>query len=95
MSFMLRKGWYCQFLEPDLKTSLRRKLNFADVDKVRQMQERFGADRMLADKSAFEHALENGRGGIWLNLTDEQYKICERSVNRILMGRGEGGSVKR
>jgi hypothetical protein len=44
MSFMLNKGWYCQFLEPDLKTSLRRKLTFASADKVRQMQQSFGAD---------------------------------------------------
>jgi hypothetical protein len=70
-------GWYCQFLEPDLKTSLRRKLTFASADKVRQMQQSFGADRLLEDDAAFEYAIENGRGGIWLNLTDEQYKVLK------------------
>ena len=29
MSFMLRDGWYCQFLEADLKTPLPRKFTFA------------------------------------------------------------------
>ena len=30
----------------------------------------------LEDRRAFEHDLEFGRGGIWLNLTLEQYAIC-------------------
>jgi len=32
MSFMLRDGWYCQFLEADLKTPLPRKFTFATPD---------------------------------------------------------------
>lgn len=32
---------------------------------------------MLEDKAAFEHAIENGRGGIWLHLTDEQYRVLK------------------
>jgi len=31
---MHRDGWYCQFLEEDLKTSLPRKLTFATSDKI-------------------------------------------------------------
>ena len=42
MSFMLRKGWFCQFLEPDLQTALPRKLSFADVEKVRELAKRGG-----------------------------------------------------
>jgi hypothetical protein len=42
MSFMLRKGWFCQFLEPDLQTAISRKLSFADVEKVRELAKRGG-----------------------------------------------------
>jgi hypothetical protein len=34
MQFVLRKGWYCQFLEEDMKTPLPRKLAFADDRKI-------------------------------------------------------------
>jgi hypothetical protein len=38
MRFMNCKGgWYCQFLEPDLKTPLPRKLNFAGPEKIREI----------------------------------------------------------
>ena len=30
MSFMAREGWFCHFLEEDLRTPLPRKLAFAD-----------------------------------------------------------------
>jgi hypothetical protein len=40
MSYMLREGWHCQFLEEDCKTSLPRKFTFATADKVREMAER-------------------------------------------------------
>ena len=39
MSFFLSRGWYCQFLETDLKTSLPKKLTFASADKVRELAE--------------------------------------------------------
>lgn len=73
MHFMLNKGWYCQFLEADLKTPLRRKLTFSGPDKIRDMYDRFGVDKKLEDKSAFDYAINMGRGAIWLNLTTEQY----------------------
>jgi hypothetical protein len=31
MYFMLRDGWYCQFLEADLKTALLRTFTFATL----------------------------------------------------------------
>ena len=37
MSFFLSRGWYCQFLETDLKTPLPKKLTFASADKVREL----------------------------------------------------------
>jgi hypothetical protein len=73
MSFMHRDGWYCQFLEPDLKTPLRRKLTFATADKVRELAERGGAFKDLESRHSVNHAIETGRGGVWLDLSAEQY----------------------
>ena len=39
MYFMQRQGWYCQFLEADLKTALPRKLNLDDPAKLIKMAE--------------------------------------------------------
>jgi hypothetical protein len=73
MSFMQRKGWFCQFLEPDLQTALPRKLCFADVEKVRELAKRGGGLPDLESAAALEHGIEIGRGGVWLSLTPEQY----------------------
>ena len=73
MSFMQRKGWTCQFLEPDLQTALPRRLSFADVEKVRELVKRGGGMMDLESASALEHGIEIGRGGVWLSLTPEQY----------------------
>ena len=78
MYFFHRDGWYIQFLAPDLKTSLRRKLTFRDAAKIREMFDRFSAERKLEDRQAFEYAIEKGRGSIWLNLTEEQYQKLMR-----------------
>jgi len=37
---MQRLGWYCQFLEEDLKTPLPLKLSFADESKVCELAQR-------------------------------------------------------
>ena len=77
--FMLREGWHCQFLEPDLKTPLPRKLNFATPDKLLEIFERWGEPRLLEDKSALEYAIRMGRGSIWLILSAEQYGKLKRA----------------
>jgi hypothetical protein len=81
MSFMLRKRWFCQFLEEDLKTALPRKISFADEAKLFEMAERGGYELNLEGRQAMEHAIQNGRGGIWLELTREQYEKL-RSAER-------------
>ena len=74
MSFMCRYGWHCQFLEEDVKTSLRKKLTFREPAKIVEMAERFGRLSNLEERQAVDHGIEYGRGGIWLYLTDEQYR---------------------
>ncbi|WP_260738183.1 hypothetical protein [Tunturiibacter lichenicola] len=72
------EGWYCQFLEADLKTSLPRKLTFASPGKIREMYDRFGIDKKLEDRSALEYGINIGRGSVWLSLTPEQFLKLKR-----------------
>ena len=74
MSFVQRDGWLCQFLEEDLKTALPRKMHFRNEQKVREIARRGGASLNLETLQAFDHGIEIGRGGIWLELSDEQYR---------------------
>jgi hypothetical protein len=73
MSFMERIGWHCQFLEEDLKTPLPRKLAFMSQDMIFQLARRGGAKLDLELEQAIRHGIEIGRGGVWLNLSEEQY----------------------
>jgi len=73
MYFMLCRGWQCHFLEPDLETSLPRTFTVRDAAKIRELFDRFAAEKKLEDRQALDYAIENGRGSIWLNLTDDQY----------------------
>jgi hypothetical protein len=72
MSFFLSRGWYCQFLEMDLKTSLPKKLTFASADKVRELAELGGATANLENRRMLGH------GGVYLNLTQMQYERLKR-----------------
>ncbi len=74
MYFMDRIGWHCQFLEEDLKTPLPKKLRFGSHEKIREIAERGGCTMNLETLQALDHAIEIGRGGVWLELTDEQYR---------------------
>ena len=74
MYFKLRKGWHCQFLEADLKTPLPKKLNLSSSQKLTEAAERGGYNMNLEGRQALDHGIENGRGGIWLLLTEEQYQ---------------------
>jgi hypothetical protein len=73
LSFQCRYGWHCQFLEQDLKTPLPRKLHFASPDKVVELVERGGGLSNLESRQALDQAIGIGRGGVFLNLTEEQY----------------------
>ena len=74
LSYQSRNGWYCQFLEQDLKTSLPRQLHFASSDKVIELVERAGGFPDQESRLAMNHGLEIGRGGVFLSLTEEQYR---------------------
>ena len=76
--FFKRDGWQVQFLEADLKTPLPRKLTFTEPEKIRELARRGGAWRDSESRQMLEHAIENGRGGIYLRLTPEQYARLRR-----------------
>jgi hypothetical protein len=74
MSYMLTNGWYCQFLEEDLKTPLPRKVTLDDPKKLMEMAERGGGLPNLEASQMLRLGIEVGRGGLWLSLTEEQYQ---------------------
>jgi hypothetical protein len=73
MSFQDRRGWQVQFLEADLKTPLPRKLHFTSHDKIIELVERGGGFKDQESRLVLEQGISMGRGGVFLNLTDEQY----------------------
>jgi hypothetical protein len=78
MSFFQREAWTVRFLELDAKTSIGRIRTFATADKVRELIARTPTLLDLAGKQALEHAIRGGRGGIYLELTVEQYRKLRR-----------------
>lgn len=72
--FQFRNGWQCQFLEPDLKTSLPRKPVLTDSDTLIGFVECGGGLSDLASRQALDQAIAKGRGGVFLDLTPEQYE---------------------
>ena len=76
--FFKRGGWQVQFLEADLKDGATPKLTFTDPEKIRELARRGGAWRDSESRQMLEHAIENGRGRIYLRLTPEQYRALGR-----------------
>ena len=73
MYYMYRTDWMCQFLEEDLKTPLPKRLHFQSPAKIRAIVDKVGSFANLQDRQALDYGLETGRGGVWLQLTEEQY----------------------
>jgi hypothetical protein len=78
MTFFRRSGWQVQFLEADLRTPLPRKFTFTDADKIRELARKGEAWGDSESRQMLEYAIENGRGGVYLRLTPDQYKKLRR-----------------
>ena len=78
MYFVQRQGWYCQFLEADLKTSLPLKLNLDLPAKIIEMAERGGGLPNLEAGQMLRHGMEIGRGGGGLSFTEKQYQKLKK-----------------
>jgi hypothetical protein len=48
-------------------------VTFASPEKIVEMARRGGADWNLESRAGLQHGIDIGRGGFYLNLTDEQY----------------------
>ena len=78
MSFFFMEGLQVQFLSPDLKTALPNKLTFADPEKIRELATQGEAMGTPESRQMLEHAIETGRGGVYLKLARGQYWMLGR-----------------
>jgi hypothetical protein len=72
MEFFRCFGWHCRFWEG--RRRLPKRLTFQDSAKIYEVAGRGNARNDKAAREAFDTAIVIGRGGIWLRLTDEQYR---------------------
>lgn len=80
MYFQSQSGWRCQFLEEDARTPLPKKLNFFDQEKLFEIAVRGGHQLTLEERQSIQRAIDMGRGGMWLQLTEEQYRRLRGDV---------------
>ena len=73
MQFRFRQGWFCEFLEEDGKTRLPRTVILADERKLVELVKRGGFTLNISGRQEIEDAIRKKRGGVWLELTAEQY----------------------
>jgi hypothetical protein len=55
-----------------LRTPLPRKLTFTDAEKIRELAKTGEAWGDSESRQMLEHAIETGRGGVYLRLTPDQ-----------------------
>jgi hypothetical protein len=83
MHFVLNRSgkWCCHFLEGNLRRGLKRTLTF-DEAKVREAAKRGGADATSGGEQLIEEGIAMGRGGVWMNFTNDQYAtlLSDRSA---------------
>ena len=73
LQFSFRQGWYCQFLEEDGKTPLPRTVMLEDQRKLFELVKRGGFTLNISGRQEIEEAIRKKGGGVWLELTPEQY----------------------
>ncbi len=73
LQFSFRQGWFCQFLEEDRKTPLPRTVLLSDEGKLFELVKRDGFTLNISGRQEIEEAIRKKRGGVWLELTPEQY----------------------
>jgi hypothetical protein len=65
------------FFDSNSQRRLGRELPLQDDEKLYEFAERGNALRDLADKQAIKAAIRGGKGGLFLRLTNEQYRKLE------------------
>ena len=78
MSFIRENGWRCSFCNAD-GTPISRQIVFGCADKVLETARRGNGIANEIDRICLQQEVATGKGGVWLKLTEEQYKsICQR-----------------
>jgi hypothetical protein len=73
LQFSFRRGWLCEFMEEDRKTRLPRTVILADERKLFELVKRGGFTLNISGRQEIEEAIRKKGGGVWLELTPEQY----------------------
>ena len=70
---MTRGGWHVEFMTDGFRSKLPKTLHFVDQAKLFELADRGQADTSLAAKQGLAYGIREGKGGVYLNLTDEQF----------------------
>ena len=73
-NFFHRDGWTVQFLEEDVKTPVGRMLTFASPEKIRELVGRTPTKFTPETQQELDYDIGKGRGGLYLDLTETQYR---------------------
>lgn len=73
MYFRRRCGWHCAF-RTETRKKLPREFTFNTSSTVRELARRGNGLIDRWDRDGFELDIEFGKGGVWLRLTDDQYR---------------------
>ena len=68
-----RQGWFCEFLEEDRRTPLPRTECLLMSESCFELVKRGGFTLNISGRQEIEEAIRKKRGGVWLELTPEQY----------------------
>ena len=80
LQFSFRQFWFCEFLEEDRKTPLPRTVMLADERRLFELVKRGGFTLNISGRQELQEAIRKKRGGIWLELTPEQYAKLRQPV---------------
>ena len=82
LQFSFRQGWFCEFLKEDRRTRLPRTVMLPDERKLFELVKRGGFTLNISGRQEIENAIRKKRGGVWLELTPEQYaKLRQPAAN--------------
>lgn len=73
MNFRYCFKWHCGF-RSEAGKELPKEVTFKDATSIREMVRRGNGLIDQWDRDGFELGLEIGRGGVWLRLSDDQYR---------------------
>jgi hypothetical protein len=78
MRFERRQYWQVSFMEAGLERELPCKLTFESPGKIIELARKGETWGTSEARQMLEHAIETGRGGVYLKLTPEQYARSRR-----------------